>query len=129
MAGIRFDLASGKRIARSVRKTEQEFRDLTGKKRPPGQILNASQTHWGTLDAALAYDDTVGVAVSLDIGGTIENVLPPPVMISGTIDKDDPVLIELIDGDLLEIVVTVAGSVGTQATGLCVTAFVYEATA
>lgn len=34
-----------------------------------------------------------------------------------------------VDGDLLEIVVTVAGSVGTQATGLCVTAFVYEATA
>ena len=33
------------------------------------------------------------------------------------------------DGDLLEFIITVSGSVGTQATGLCVTAFVYEATA
>ncbi|MBU0599062.1 hypothetical protein KKF61_08835, partial [Patescibacteria group bacterium] len=49
--------------------------------------------HWGTLDAALAYTDTVGVAVSLDIGGTIEGVLPSKTQ-SDTIPISSAVLIE-----------------------------------
>ena len=54
--------------------------------------------HWGTLDAALDYDDTTGVAVTLDVGGTQEGVLPPPTMTEGTITSGSHVLIALIDG-------------------------------
>ena len=98
--GIAFDRESGHRIARSVRRTEAEHHSVVGQRRPPGQILNqGSGRHWGTLAADLVYSDTTGVTVNLTIGGTIENVLPPPTMLSGTIDSGDPVLIELIDGD------------------------------
>ena len=98
--GIAFDRESGHRIARSVRRTEAEHRTLVGQRRPPGQILSVpvGGKHWGTLAAALDYDDTVGVTVNLDIGGTIENVLPSKTQ-SDTIDSGSAVLIELIDGD------------------------------
>ncbi|MCX7428738.1 MAG: hypothetical protein NTW96_24315, partial [Planctomycetia bacterium] len=54
---------------------------------------------WGTLDAALAHDDAVGVTVTLDIGGTQENVLPPLWMTLGTIPEDAHVLIGEVDGE------------------------------
>jgi hypothetical protein len=56
--------------------------------------------HWGVLDGELAYNGTQDV--TLDIGGSIEDVHPPKTMLSGSIasvNGDTPVLIELIDGN------------------------------
>jgi hypothetical protein len=55
--------------------------------------------HWGTLDAALAYNNSTGVDVTLDIGGTQAGVLPPKGMTEGTFPQDANVLIELVDGE------------------------------
>jgi len=60
---------------------------------------------WGTLDADLAYNDPVGVTVSIletdlsgDSGVNIENVLAPWTMQSGTIPSGTRVLIRKIGG-------------------------------
>ena len=60
--------------------------------------------YWGKLDAALAYDETTGVAVSIwtdhalsDSGHNITNVLPPPLMASGELASGSWVKIEFIN--------------------------------
>ena len=82
--GISFDVASGKRIARSVRATEGVRRDLTGDHRAKGQILStAGEVKWGKLDGTLVTTGTQTVSVwsddwSAPTGDTIEDVTAPP---------------------------------------------------
>jgi hypothetical protein len=57
---------------------------------------SSSHPHWGTLGAALAYNNTTGVTVTLIEGGTIDNVLPPEGMTEGTFASGATVKIEQI---------------------------------
>jgi hypothetical protein len=63
-----------------------------------GASGGASPLFWGTLDAALAYNNTSGVSVTLDAGGTQADVLPPKGLTFGTLAKDAHVLIAEADG-------------------------------
>ena len=70
------------------------------------QIVSvAPVTHLGKLDAALTYNDTTGVSVSVWSGNpladstrNITGVLPPPFLTSGQLDSGDWVKIEWIGG-------------------------------
>jgi hypothetical protein len=44
---------------------------------------SGSSLHWGVLGADLKYGDTTGVSVTLDAGGTWENVLPSKLLPEG----------------------------------------------
>ena len=93
MIGVTFTRDAARRTRRAVITTEQIRRDFTGLRRG-ASVLDATVWRVGTLDADLAYDETDGVDVSeytvdwSDYNGvTIENVLPPPWMTSGTISS------------------------------------------
>jgi hypothetical protein len=77
-----------------------------------GKVINwllldvGTSSVWGKLDAALDYDDTTGVTVSIwkrdgsfaDTGDNISNVLPPEGMTVGTFASGSVVKVEWIDG-------------------------------
>ena len=100
----------------------------------------------GTLVSVEAVVDTVPTGTGVDLkvtidvkkstgGGAFTSLLSAAfdiddgytdkVLVAGTVGGSNT----YADGDLLEVIVAVSGSVGSQAQGLCVTCFVYEATA